>query len=505
MNPSIVSGARRAVISKGTNEYFLDATSDSDGSPAAGAALGASSAVSHGTEQLRTDTWTHLAAAYDGSALKLYVNGKQISSVPYRGSITASNSPLQLGGDSNFGRFFSGAIDEARIYNRALTQSEIQTDMSTPIGAALVSITMTPNASSLEIGEAQQFKAIGTYADGRQRDLTGSVTWTSSSNSTVTVNGTGVALGVAEGDATIRASSGAVCGTQSIIIGARGFSITASPSSLSVAQGKQGKSTITTTVKGGFNNAISLSATGVPSGTTVNFSPNPIPAPGAGRSNMTISVGQSTSTGTYPITVTGRAGNYRQTTIVTLTVISASGFTISASPSTVNIVQGHQGNSTITTAINGSFNSAIILSATGMPTGTTVSFSTNPIPPPGAGTSIMTIKVGVSTSIGSYPLTITGNGGGAQHTTTVTLNVTTSGPQVSLSWNPSQDQVIGYNLYRSLASGGPYSKINANLIPNTNYTDLSVQHGITYYYVATAVDPEQQESMYSNEASANVP
>ena len=272
-------------------------------------------------------------------------------------------------------------------------------------------------------------------------------------------------------------------------------SITASPSSLSVAQGKQGKSTITTTVKGGFNNAISLSATGVPHGTTVNFSPNPIPAPGAGRSNMTISVGQSTSTGTYPITVTGRAGDYRQTTIVTLTVISASGFTISASPSTVTIVQGHQGSSTITTAINGSFNSAIILSATGMPTGTTVSFSTNPIPPPGAGISVMTIKVGVSTSIGSYPLTITGNGGGAQHTTTVTLNVTTSGPQVSLSWNPSQDQVIGYNLYRSLASGGPYSKINANLIPTTNYTDLSVQHGITYYYVATAVDREQQESM----------
>ena len=69
-----------------------------------------------------------------------------------------------------------------------------------------------------------------------------------------------------------------------------------------------------------------------------------------------------------------------------------------------------------------------------------------------------------------------------QRTTIVILNVTTGGPQVSLSWNPSQDQVVGYNLYRSLASGGPYTKINSNLIPDTNYTDLAVQHGITYYY-----------------------
>ena len=90
---------------------------------------------------------------------------------------------------------------------------------------------------------------------------------------------------------------------------------------------------------------------------------------------MMISVGSNTSIGTYPITVTGKAGNSRQTTTVTLTVISASSFTISASPGTVNVVQGHQGTSTITTAINGSFNSAITLSATGMPSGTTVSFS----------------------------------------------------------------------------------------------------------------------------------
>ena len=84
-----------------------------------------------------------------------------------------------------------------------------------------MSVTVTSNAPSLEIGEQQQFRAVGTYADGRQQDLTGSVIWTSSSNSTVTVNRAGLALGVAEGNATIRASSGSLSGTQSIIIGMR--------------------------------------------------------------------------------------------------------------------------------------------------------------------------------------------------------------------------------------------------------------------------------------------
>ena len=51
------------------------------------------------------------------------------------------------------------------------------------------------------------------------------------------------------------------------------FSISATPAALSIAQGNQGTSTITTTVSGGFNSAISLSASGVPTGTKVSFNP----------------------------------------------------------------------------------------------------------------------------------------------------------------------------------------------------------------------------------------
>ena len=122
------------------------------------------------------------------------------------------------------------------------------------------------------------------------------------------------------------------------------FTISASPASLSVQQGNQGTSTITTTISGGFNSAISLSASGVPSGTTVSFNPNPIPAPGSGNSTMTITVGASTPVGTYPITVTGNGGGIQQNTTVTLTVTAAPNFTISASPASLTRSARQSGN-----------------------------------------------------------------------------------------------------------------------------------------------------------------
>src|ERR1700685_3838458 len=88
------------------------------------------------------------------------------------------------------------------------------------------------------------------------------------------------------------------------------FTITASPSSLTVAQGSQGTSTITTAISGGFNNPISLSANTAYLGLqmTFSFSPNPIPAPGSGSSVLTITVGGNVKLGIYPIVVSGVGG-----------------------------------------------------------------------------------------------------------------------------------------------------------------------------------------------------
>jgi hypothetical protein len=79
-------------------------------------------------------------------------------------------------------------------------------------------------------------------------------------------------------------------------------------------------------------------------------------------------------------------------------------------------------------------------------------------------------------------------------------------PTVSLSWNPSTSpNLSGYNIYRGSVSGGPYTAVNTSLVPGSTYTDSGVQGGLTYYYVATAVDYTGAESVYSNEATAVVP
>ncbi|MGA7414618.1 MAG: S53 family serine peptidase [Bryobacteraceae bacterium] len=205
------------------------------------------------------------------------------------------------------------------------------------------------------------------------------------------------------------------------------FALTASPTSVSVVQGSNGTSTITTTVSGGFKSAIALSASGQPSGVTVTLSPTSIVAPGSGTSTMTIAVasGSTVTPGTYPIMVTGTGGGITHTATVTLTVTAqgAGAFTISVSPTSGTVRRRTSGSATITTSVSGGFNSAVALSATGQPTGVTVSFSPTSIAAPGSGTSTMNIRVSRSAAVGTYPITITGTGGGITHTTTFTLTV----------------------------------------------------------------------------------
>jgi len=129
VNPATVSSTWRDVIYKGNDNYYLMASSTQAGVPAGRA--GANKVL--GTLALPTNTWTHLAVTYGNSTLRLYVNGVLASSVAYTGSIATSTYPLQVGGDSIYGQYFQGLIDEVRVYNRALSQSEIQADMSTAV------------------------------------------------------------------------------------------------------------------------------------------------------------------------------------------------------------------------------------------------------------------------------------------------------------------------------------------------------------------------------------
>ena len=106
---------------------------------------------------------------------------------------------------------------------------------------------------------------------------------------------------------------------------------------------------------------------------------------------------------------------------------TAADFTIAAAPSALSVVQGTLSTSTISTSISGSFNSAISLSASGLPAGASASFSPSSIAAPGSGSSTATIITSATTPAGTYPVTITGSGGGTTHTASITLTVTASG------------------------------------------------------------------------------
>jgi hypothetical protein len=79
--------------------------------------------------RLPVNVWSHLAATYDGTALRLYVNGALVATRAITGAVTTSALPLRFGGNASWGEFFNGGIDDIRIYNRALSQSEVQNDM----------------------------------------------------------------------------------------------------------------------------------------------------------------------------------------------------------------------------------------------------------------------------------------------------------------------------------------------------------------------------------------
>jgi hypothetical protein len=210
------------------------------------------------------------------------------------------------------------------------------------------------------------------------------------------------------------------------------FTIGASPSSVTVNQGSNGTSTITITSLNGFNSATTLSASGLPSGVTAAFSANPVtpPANGSATSTLTLTASATATTGAATVTITGTSGSTTHTTTINLTVNTGAqpNFTIGASPSSVVVTQGGNGTSTVTITSQNSFSSATTLSASGLPSGVTAAFSTNPVTPPanGGATSTLTLTASATATTGTATVTVTGTSGSLTHSTTISLTVNSS-------------------------------------------------------------------------------
>ena len=127
--------------------YYLYADGASAGSPLVGVNIGGYQET-YGPSDLPTNTWSHVAGTWDGSTLQVYVNGTLVASRAVSEMLTNTTNPLRIGGNSMWGEYLAGRIDEVRIYNRALSQSEIQNDMNTPIGAG----SPTPTPTNTPVG-----------------------------------------------------------------------------------------------------------------------------------------------------------------------------------------------------------------------------------------------------------------------------------------------------------------------------------------------------------------
>ncbi|HZL92980.1 MAG TPA: LamG-like jellyroll fold domain-containing protein, partial [Vicinamibacterales bacterium] len=149
--PTALTDWRTVIMKEVTGELsYLLYAHDGEPRPNAGVRVGSTSYYARGTSGLPVNTWTHLASTYDGSALRLYVNGTEVGSVAVTGTITTSTLPLRIGGNAVWGEYFAGRIDEVRIYNRALSAAEIAADMSAaPAATPRLAITAPAEGSTV--------------------------------------------------------------------------------------------------------------------------------------------------------------------------------------------------------------------------------------------------------------------------------------------------------------------------------------------------------------------
>ncbi len=130
VRPTSLGTWRQAVLKETTAglAYALYATGASGNRPDGTVSVGGTDRSVDAPGALSANAWSHLALTYDGTTMRLYVNGTQVATKAQTGAMAASTGALRIGGNAVWGEWFTGQIDEVRVYNRALTAAEVVTD-----------------------------------------------------------------------------------------------------------------------------------------------------------------------------------------------------------------------------------------------------------------------------------------------------------------------------------------------------------------------------------------
>ncbi|MFZ1085260.1 MAG: cellulose binding domain-containing protein [Terracidiphilus sp.] len=360
----------------------------------------------------------------------------------------------------------------------ALTQGKTATDTITVTDVGTFTGSVTLAASGLPSGVTGVW---GTNPTTGKSVLTLTATSTATTGAfTVTITGT----------------SGSTTATTSFTLNvsaATGFTLAASPTALSVTQGKTATDAITVTDLGGFTGSVTLAATGLPTGVTVAYGTNPTTT----TSVLTFTASASATVGTSTVTITGTSGSTTATTTIALTV-AGSGFTLAPSVSALSVTQGNTATDTITVTDTGSFTGSVTLVATGLPSGVTATFGTNPT----TGSSLLTLAASSTATTGTFTVSITGTSGTITVSTPITLTVSPLGISgfachigyaISSQWaggfgaavtinNTGTAAISNWTLTWSFANGQTISQVwNGNVVQsgaNVTVTNMSYNGSI---------------------------
>jgi uncharacterized membrane protein len=246
---------------------------------------------------------------------------------------------------------------------------------------------------------------------------------TTSPISTMTLTATS-AVPVGQYTFTVTGTSGTQTATttNTLAIYAPSFTLSG-PGSMTLGQGSSSTGYVNINAQYGFSGSVHLSLSGLPSGVTASFSPNPT----TGNSILTLAATSAAAAGQFALTITAVAGAQRVTMPLAVGIYAPS-FTVSAQE--VNLAQGSSGSAYVSVFPQYGFSGNVSLSFSGLPTGVTGSIS----PSPTAGTSVLNLTASNTVAPGLYPLTVTGTSGNQTVTTTTELQV--FAPTLSLFWNP---------------------------------------------------------------------
>ena len=218
------------------------------------------------------------------------------------------------------------------------------------------------------------------------------------------------------------------------------FTVSASPTSLTVNSGISGTSTITVAGSNGFSGTVSIAATAASGRATVTPSPTSVMLSSTTTSATSI-LTVSSALGTFNVTVTATSGATAHSTQV---MVNGPDFTITTNSSTVSVNQGSSATLNVTlTSIHG-FSGSVVLSALSSSGGPPVTVSPTSLPVPSSGSVSATLTVTASASgaystpvsTGSYTITLNATMGSLSHIKTIPLTVTSPSSGAGILTSP---------------------------------------------------------------------